>query len=41
MACARHTLDGASKTMQFGGDITDQLLTLIIYLNGELGVPAY
>ena len=40
MACARHTLDGASKTMQFKGNITD-LLTLIIYQNGELGVPAY
>ena len=35
------TLDGSTKTMQFVENITDELLTLIIYLNREPAVPAY
>ena len=35
------TLDGSTKTMQFVENITDELLTLIIYLNREPAVPAF
>ena len=35
------TLDGSTKTMQFVENITDELLTLIIYLNREPAIPAY